>query len=64
MQCESFQIKEEWMATCLGMERGMDEEKIRTCLVPVFENYFMFLKTRRTRKIGRTRLILSFFFEF
>ena len=36
--------------------------KLRTCLVSVFENCFLLSKTRRTRKIGRTYLVFSFFF--
>ena len=45
--------------------RLMDEvvaRNLRVCLVLVFENCFLFSKTRRIRKTGRTHLVHFFFF--
>ena len=44
------------------MGNPLFQEKLRVCFVFVFENCFLFLKTRRIRKKTRRTCLVPFFF--
>ena len=45
----------------MALEEKMEDGALEMLLVSVFENYFLFLKTRKTKKIRKTSLVLFYF---